>query len=196
MRLALIDHYDSFTFNVIDWLERDPAVTVDRVAFDDEAALRRLESAAVPVVLSPGPKRPEDQPQTLALLRKILGRTPILGICLGHQQLALLAGARIVAGAEPFHGATRAVHPSASQGLFADMPPFRAATYNSLVVEPGTLPSPWIVTACCERGEIQAIERVVPGDAPAFGIQFHPESFLSEFASVLRRNWLAAAGLP
>ncbi len=192
MRLALIDHYDSFTFNVIDWLEQDPDVKVERVCFDDEAAMAALAAAPVPLVLSPGPKRPEDARATLALVQKLLGKTPILGICLGHQLLAHLAGARIVPGSAPFHGSTREIRPLRSGGLFAGLgaASFRAATYNSLVVEEATLPAPWRVTARCELGEVQAIAREVAGDADAFGIQFHPESFLSESAALLRGNWL------
>lgn len=195
MRLALIDHYDSFTFNVIDWLERDPAVVCERVSFDDEAGMARLLAAPCPLVLSPGPKRPEDAASTLALLQKLLGNVPILGVCLGHQMLAHLAGARIVPAAAPFHGSTRKILPLTSSGLLAGLPlsGFHAALYNSLVVDEGSLPAPWVVTARCEQNEVQAIARLVPGRAPAFGIQFHPESFLSENADLLRTNWLRLA---
>lgn len=195
MRLALIDHYDSFTFNVIDWLERDPGVTVRRIACDNERGLAELAQDPLPLVLSPGPRRPEDAPQTLALVRNLLGKKPILGVCLGHQQLAYLAGAEIVPAGAPFHGSTRLVLPVASDGLFQGVDPagFRAATYNSLVVREASLPLPWRVVARCDRGEVQAMARTVPGEAPAFGIQFHPESFLSENAALLRGNWLRLA---
>ncbi len=196
MQLALIDHYDSFTFNVIDWLERDPDVTVRRVACDDERGLAALAVERLPLVLSPGPRRPEDAPQTLALVQKLLGKTPILGVCLGHQQLAHLAGAKIVPGKAPFHGSTRLVRPLVTEGLFAGVSPegFQAATYNSLVVQESSLPLPWRVLARCDQGEVQAMVRDVAGDAAAFGIQFHPESFLSENATLLRANWLRLAG--
>lgn len=195
MRLALIDHYDSFTFNVIDWLERDLDVRVVRIACDDENGLAGLAASPLPLVLSPGPKRPEDAVQTLALAQKLLGKVPILGVCLGHQLLAHLAGGRVVAGVAPFHGSTREIRPLAGEGLFAGFQgaPFRAATYNSLVVDEKSLRAPWRVTARCDRGEIQAIAREVPGEAPAFGIQFHPESFLSENAALLCSNWLRLA---
>jgi anthranilate synthase/aminodeoxychorismate synthase-like glutamine amidotransferase len=198
MRLALLDHRDSFTLNVRDWLafggsSGAPEVAVEVVPAEDGDAVAKVLADRLPLVLSPGPKRPQDAPETLAALRAALGRVPVLGVCLGHQLLAYFAGALVVPARSPFHGTTRRIIPvePRSRLFAASAPSFRAAVYNSLAIEAATLPAPWRVTAYCELGDVAALERDVPGEAPAFGVQFHPESFLSEGASALRESWLA-----
>ncbi|MBM4251397.1 MAG: aminodeoxychorismate/anthranilate synthase component II [Deltaproteobacteria bacterium] len=197
MRVALVDHYDSFTFNVIDWLTGlDSAVTVDYLTFDDPAGIARLRGNPCPLVVSPGPKRPEDAGATLALVKDWLGKVPILGICLGHQILAVATGGQVVRAKDPHHGATRRLHMSDAPGLLAGLASgVEVASYNSLVVAPGTLAPNWQINAVCGHGEIQAMSRIVQGEAPAFGLQFHPESFLSEGAAQMRLNWLSAMGM-
>jgi anthranilate synthase component 2 len=193
-RLVLVDHYDSFTFNVIGWLSA-AGFDVRRIAFDDAAAMAALLAAPEPFVLSPGPRAPADAPQSLALVRNLQGTVPILGVCLGHQLLAAAAGAAIRRGRAPFHGATRQIRVGPDVGaspLAAALPPaFAAATYNSLVIDAATLPAPWRVLAtCAEEGEVQMIAWEPPGRAPAYGVQFHPESFLSERQEALAAAWL------
>lgn len=192
MRLALIDHYDSFTFNVIEWLARSvPHLDLLHIAFDDSAALDRLTNDPLPLILSPGPKRPDDAPLTLAVLQKLTGRVPILGICLGAQMLAHTAGAKIARAKAPFHGSTRRIAVLESNPLLgAAGTVWRAAVYNSLTVDVRTLPSPWRALAVDEQDELQALVRFVPGEAPAYGLQFHPESFLSDGCEALAVNWL------
>lgn len=193
MKLALIDHYDSFTFNVLGWLASgQDGFDVEYMTYDDERSLTRLLERPKPLIVSPGPKRPEDAPTTLAVLRALLGKVPILGLCLGHQMLGSLAGAEIVRSAEPLHGSRRSIRPVRTSPLLLGLEAgFAAAVYHSLVVDARSLAKPWTVDAIDELGEVQAISRVIPGEAPAFGIQFHPESFLSEGASTLLGNWRA-----
>ena len=196
MLVVLLDHYDSFSFNVLEWL-RALGLTPHCVPHDDQAAVAQLRLQPLPLVLSPGPKAPADYPATLDLVRASLGRVPVLGICLGHQMLAHVAGATVIRARAPRHGMTRTILPAAGidtglapPGWLGHLAPFRAATYHSLVVDPATLPmrqpqlgdlsSGWRIDARCDEGEVQAISRLVPGEAPAFGVQFHPESFLSE----------------
>ena len=194
MRVAFIDHYDSFSFNVIDWLVGgDCQIEVDYVAFDDQAKMRQLLDARRPLVLSPGPKRPEDAVSTLELTRKLIGKVPILGICLGHQLLAVASGGTVTQGISPQHGSTRTLSLAPDAGILAGMAHHPlVGVYNSLVVLPHSQGPEWQINAICELGEIQAMTRHVPGQASAFGVQFHPESFLSEGSDVIRRNWLAA----
>lgn len=206
-QLTLIDHYDSFTFNVIEWLTADSTMAVRRIAYDDDVAMAQLLRSPTPLVLSPGPKRPEDAAETVAIVRQLLGKVPIFGVCLGHQVLGWIAGASIDRCKAPFHGSARAIHtikvPASAPGtgaggnlvspLFRGCPDyFQAAVYHSLIVNGQQLTPPWRVAAVDDLDEVQAIERIVPGEAPAFGVQFHPESYLSEQADRLRSNWLAA----
>ncbi len=200
MRLVLIDHYDSFTFNVIDWLESSlEGMTIERLPYYNIYKLRDLtERNTDPLVLPPGPNAPHDCPATMQLLKASLGKVPILGICLGHQMLGVVAGGRIVQATTPFHGSTRQILPTSTpgKGLLAGIAaPFSAATYNSLAV---TFDTPhehneyWQLDAYCSYGDVQAMSFAHP-IAPAFGVQFHPESFLStEENKTLLANWLAA----
>ena len=190
MQIGFVDHYDSFSFNVIDWL-REPGVEILYAPFDHGDAMQRIADAGCPIVLSPGPGRPEEVLPSLRLVQRALGRVPIFGICLGHQILGALAGARIIRSAAPFHGSARVITVDQSRGVLCyAKSSFRAGVYHSLVVEEATLPPEWQVLARDHLGEVQAI-MWQPGEclAPAFGVQFHPESFLSEAADMIRTSW-------
>ncbi len=194
MYMVLIDHYDSFTFNVIDWLQSSGSdVTLEHVYCDNICRIRQLmQKPEHPLVFSPGPNSPLDCSLSLELLRSSFGKVPMLGICLGHQLLGVYAGGEVVKATNPFHGSKRHIRPEyPAHGLFEGVAlPFYAATYNSLAIKFPTLPLGWTINATCEHGDIQGISSFINPLAPAFGVQFHPESFLSERSETIRGNWL------
>ncbi len=191
MEIALIDHYDSFTQNVMDWLHCDKnSYKIRRIQFDSEEGMKWAERHADAIVLSPGPKSPEDAKSTTDLVESRLGKVPILGICLGHQILGLHAGGNIKKCRDPWHGEKRRIKVTYQDGFFRDVPgDFGAAVYNSLTIDPTGFKKDWIVSAKDHHNEVQAIEYIAKGRAPAVGLQFHPESFMSEHADQLRDSF-------
>ncbi|RZA22625.1 MAG: aminodeoxychorismate/anthranilate synthase component II, partial [Proteobacteria bacterium] len=189
VQVAFLDHYDSFSFNLIDRLFSDAAIDLVYVPFDDRDAVQKLMRNPLPLVVSPGPKRPEVLPDTLSLMRILLGKAPILGICLGHQCLGHVLGGKITKAQIPFHGSTQLVHTTGKNDFIHRFSTsFRVAHYNSLVVERGTVPNDWI-WALSEAGEIEGISWN-EGQWPAIGVQYHPESFLSEGQEPLWQLWI------
>jgi anthranilate synthase/aminodeoxychorismate synthase-like glutamine amidotransferase len=183
--IILIDHYDSFSGNIQNWLE-NAGFRVEVFAYD--SPIIRSLPLDRPVVIGPGPKAPQDAAQSIEFCLRAQGKVSLLGICLGHQILSHLAGLSIVKSLDPHHGSTRTVTPHRDSILLKGIQRgFKAATYNSLKAE-GSLPSPWIVNAVNEFGEIEGIER--QDQKGVFGLQFHPESFLSEYGFEIARNWL------
>ncbi|MGD8396505.1 MAG: aminodeoxychorismate/anthranilate synthase component II, partial [Candidatus Eiseniibacteriota bacterium] len=143
------------------------------------------------ILISPGPGTPDDAGVSCAIIAAAAGHVPVLGVCLGHQCLAQVAGARIVRSPRIMHGKTsRIVHDG--RDLFAGLPnPFEATRYHSLVVEPGSVPASLEVTARTAEGEIMGIRR---RDVPSWGVQFHPESILTEEGHALIGNFLRLCG--
>lgn len=185
MDIILIDHYDSFSGNIQDWLEK-AGFRVEVFAYDSPV----LSSLPLdrPAVLGPGPKAPKDTLQSIDFCLRAQGKISLLGICLGHQILAHMIGLSIVKSIDPHHGSSRTIAPHRESVLLKGIEGnFKAATYNSLKAE-GQLPSPWIVSAVNEFGEIEGIER--HDKKGIFGLQFHPESFLSEYGHDIALNWL------
>jgi anthranilate synthase component 2 len=189
LRLLLLDNYDSFTWNLAHYLE-ELGARVD-VVLNDAASVDELRGRGYDAwVVSPGPGRPERAGVTLDLVRAAGDAVPLLGVCLGHQALALAYGGRIVRAPTLVHGKTSAIHHD-SDGLFAGLSrPFIATRYHSLVVDPALLPPALSVTARTADGVVMGLCHRV---RPQFGVQFHPESILTVEGKALLRNFLGLA---
>ena len=200
MQIAFIDHNDSFSYNVLHWLEQCGFSEVQHIMFD-----KIPEEVSVPIVLSPGPHDPSHYPKTIEFVKKSLGQVPILGICLGHQILGAIAGCSLKRSQLTWHGKTRIVnclHASLSAANVGDLQRTKSgflkncpdqlsmASYNSLYLDAANIFNDWQVTATNEVNEVEVIECWKNPLAPAIGLQFHPESFLSDVTnSCLQKNW-------
>ena len=190
--LLMIDNYDSFTFNVVQYLmELGEDVVVWR---NDEISVDEIIKAAPEkIVISPGPCTPNEAGISLEVIEKLAGSMPILGICLGHQSIGQAFGGHIIRAPKVMHGKLSAIHHS-GVGVFEGLPsPYQATRYHSLVIDPSTLPESLEVTAWTEdeSGELEAIMGVRHRSLSAEGVQFHPESILSEHGHALLKNFLA-----
>lgn len=183
--ILVVDHYDSFTYNLVQLIESLGRLT-EVVKSDAEPAEALVERRPAAVVLSPGPGRPEDAGVFPELLRILPAETPVLGVCLGHQALGIVAGGRVER-ATPVHGKASLVHHE-GKGVLAGLPsPFEAARYHSLVVTREDLPDELELTAWSDDGLVMATQH---RELPRFGVQFHPESILTEGGMDLLRNFL------
>ncbi|SRR5258708_1971717 len=185
--LVVIDNYDSFVFNIARCF-RMLGATVEVVRNDqvDVDVLVRLKPRGI--VISPGPRTPAEAGISVAVVRALSGHLPILGICLGHQCIGSVFGGRVVTARRPLHGQASPVMHN-GKCLFAGLPsPLLVGRYHSLIVEfEESAPSPLVVTARSEEGEIMALAH---RDAPTYGVQFHPESILTQDGNVLLANFL------
>ena len=189
MKVAYLDHYDSFTYNIIDWLRSSSELEIEYLTYDDPEAVSGLFDAKRPLVLSPGPHRPESIPTTMNLVNHLMGHVPMLGICLGHQCIGKALGGQIVRAKKPFHGSGQIVKIIEKSLVINSLSTsFVGAHYNSLVVARGSLDERYI-WAVNEEDEIEGIW-AQPGLYPALGVQYHPESFLSDDQSPLLNYWL------
>lgn len=188
--LLMIDNYDSFTWNVVQYLgELGAEVEVYR---NDEISLERIAKLRPrQIVISPGPCTPDEAGISLALVERFAGEIPILGICLGHQSIGQQFGGRIVRAGRVMHGKLSEVHHTGA-GVFEGLPsPFTATRYHSLVIEAGSLPDCLEVTAWTEiGGEREEIMGVRHRRFDVEGVQFHPESIVSEHGHALLKNFL------
>jgi anthranilate synthase component 2 len=185
-RLLLIDNYDSFTFNLVQYLgELGAEVEVFRNDAIDVAGIRARRAEGL--VLSPGPCTPTEAGITVPAIQALAGQIPILGVCLGHQAIGQAFGGRVVRNARIVHGKASAVRHRGT-GLFRGLPsPFQAGRYHSLVVERRTLPAVLSVTAWTDEGEIMGLRH---RRLDVEGVQFHPESVLTTEGKRLLANWL------
>ena len=193
--VLVIDNYDSFTWNLVQYLgELGAGTRVLRNDAIDVAGIRAL--APRHIVLSPGPCTPTESGVSLALLAAIaagdaaLSRTPVLGVCLGHQAIGAAYGGDIVRAQQIMHGKTVQISHTGTD-IFTDLPtPYTVIRYNSLTIDPATLPECLAVTATAPDGDIMGVRHKT---LPLYGVQFHPESVLSEHGHALLRNFLNLA---
>ncbi len=189
--LLMIDNYDSFTYNIVQYL-RELGAEV-RLVRNDEITPSYIDTIRPDkIVLSPGPGTPEDAGISLAVVRNFSSSIPILGVCLGHQCLAQAYGGKVILAGSVMHGKTSKVHHD-SKGLFQQIDsPFLATRYHSLVVDGQSLPSQLEITAWTEKesGKTDEIMGLRHRQYPSFGVQFHPESILSESGHQLLKNFV------
>jgi para-aminobenzoate synthetase component 2 len=192
MRVLVIDNYDSFVFNLVQYLGQLGAEC--EVRRNDEITLDEVgRSGAAGVLLSPGPGTPERAGICLDVIREYAGQLPIFGVCLGHQAIGAAFGATVDRAPELLHGKTSQVRHKA-QGVLTGLPdPFTATRYHSLAVLPETLPDEIEVTGWTGSGVVMAMRHRT---LPIEGVQFHPESMLTEGGHIMLANWLAICGLP
>ncbi|MDP4302952.1 anthranilate synthase component II [Leptothrix discophora] len=184
--LLMIDNYDSFTFNLVQYFaELGEDVRVHR---NDEITLAGIEAMKPDrLVLSPGPCSPAEAGICIDSIRHFAGRLPILGVCLGHQSIGAALGGNIVRAQVQMHGKTETITTD-QQGVFAGLPErFSVVRYHSLAIERATLPAELVVTATSADGEIMGVRHRT---LPIEGVQFHPESILSEHGHAMLRNFL------
>jgi anthranilate synthase/aminodeoxychorismate synthase-like glutamine amidotransferase len=183
--ILVVDHYDSFTYNLVQLIE-SLGESTEVVKSDAEPAESLLERRPDGVVLSPGPGRPEDAGCFPELLERLPAETPLLGVCLGHQALGLAAGG-VVERATPVHGKASLVHHEGA-GILAGVPnPFEAGRYHSLVVTREGLPDELELIAWSDDGLVMATRH---RELPRYGVQFHPESILTPDGPTIVRNFL------
>ena len=190
MRILVVDNYDSFVFNLVQYLAQLGA-EVD-VRRNDEVTPEEARQYDG-VLLSPGPGTPEDAGVCMDIVRECAGDVPIFGVCLGHQAIAAAFGATVARAPELLHGKTSEVEHE-DVGVLAGLPsPFTATRYHSLAVEPASIPESLAVTGTTSGGIVMAIRH---RELPIEGVQFHPESVLTEGGHAMLANWLAECGDP
>lgn len=184
--LLVIDNYDSFTYNLVQYfgeLGADPVVRRNDTITLEEVEQLRPER----IVISPGPGTPADAGISMAIVRKMGKNTPVLGVCLGHQCIAEVYGGRVVRADRLMHGKTSPIRHQGS-GVFSGLPnPFEATRYHSLIVEKNSVPACLQITADTAEGEIMGLRH---REFPVHGVQFHPESILSREGKTLLQNFL------
>jgi anthranilate synthase component 2 len=188
--LLMIDNYDSFTFNIVQYFGELGADV--RVVRNDEIDIAGIEALAPDhLVVSPGPCTPNEAGVSVDAIRSFAGRIPILGVCLGHQSIGQAFGAQIVHARQVMHGKTSPIHHESS-GVFTDLPnPFEATRYHSLVIDRASLPDCLEVIAWTElNGAIDEIMGIRHRELDVQGVQFHPESILTEHGHKMLNNFL------
>ena len=186
--ILMIDNYDSFTYNLVQYLGELGCEV--RVVRNDEVTVDAIEKLGPErIVISPGPCTPNEAGISLELVRRMAGRVPLLGVCLGHQAIGQAFGGHVVHAKTLMHGKVSAIHHT-GKGVFRGLPsPYNATRYHSLAIERATCPDELEVTAWTEDGEIMGVRHKT---LDVEGVQFHPESILTEHGHALLRNFLAS----
>ena len=190
MKLLMVDNYDSFTYNIVQYFgELGAEVTVVR---NDETTVAEVEALIARegierLVISPGPCSPNEAGISVAAIRHFAGKLPILGVCLGHQSIGAAFGGDIIRAGQQMHGKTSVISTD-QKGVFAGLPrQFTVNRYHSLVIDQSTLPECLEITATSEDGEIQGVRH---RELAIEGVQFHPESILTEHGHAMLKNFL------
>jgi anthranilate synthase component 2 len=186
MKLLMVDNYDSFTYNIVQYFgELGAAVTVAR---NDEITLADIAAhAPTHLVISPGPCSPAEAGISVAAIQHFAGKLPILGVCLGHQAIGAAFGGKIVRAQQLMHGKTSVIS-TTQQGVFAGLPAqFTVNRYHSLAIERSSCPAELELTAWTDDGEIMGVRH---RSLPVQGLQFHPESILTEHGHAMLKNFL------
>ncbi len=188
--ILMIDNYDSFTYNLVQYFgELGGDLKVYR---NDELSLAQIKRMRVKnIVISPGPGRPEGAGLSVDIIREFAGKTPILGVCLGHQSIGYAYGGKIVRAKKLMHGKTSMIRHDGKEIFKGIESPFEATRYHSLVIEKKTIPKCLKVTARTSDGEIMGIRHK---DFPLWGVQFHPESILTTAGKAMLKNFLTLKG--
>ena len=189
MKLLMIDNYDSFTYNIVQYLgelgadvevARNDEITLDEVA-------QRIKDGVQRLVISPGPCSPAEAGISVAAIQRFAGQLPILGVCLGHQAIGAAFGGTIIRAQVLMHGKTSVIT-TTQEGVFADLPrQFTVNRYHSLAIERSTCPEDLVVTAWTDDGEIMGVRHKT---LDIEGVQFHPESILTEHGHAMLKNFL------
>lgn len=189
-RILVIDNYDSFVFNLVQYLQQ---LGADCTVVRNDAVSPAAASEYDGILISPGPGTPEAAGVSIEMIKAAAQiRKPLLGVCLGHQAIAVAYGATVDRAPELLHGKTSSISHDQS-GVFAEIPsPFTATRYHSLAVRPETLPSELVITGRSESGVVMALAH---NELPIYGVQFHPESVLTEYGHHLLANWLVKCGM-
>lgn len=195
IRVLMIDNYDSFTYNIVQYLQELGAEVIvkrnDELSLDDIAALN-----ADRLVISPGPCTPNEAGISMAAIEHFAGKLPVLGVCLGHQSMGQVFGGKVVRARQVMHGKTSPIYHN-GKGVFHGLPsPFTATRYHSLVVDKGSLPDCFEITAWTQHddGSVDEIMGLRHKTLDVEGVQFHPESILTEHGHAMLKNFLDGAG--
>jgi len=190
MRVLLIDNYDSFVFNLAQYLG---SLGAEPIVLRNDTSMQTMRSVEPDaVVISPGPGRPEDAGASVEAIRAFGPMIPLLGVCLGHQAIGVAFGAEVVRSSRILHGKTSQIHHDSAGVLEGLQNPFEAARYHSLVIDPGSMPEELEVTATADDGVVMGVRHRVH---PVQGVQFHPESVMTPCGMSLLENFVRAAAV-